>query len=99
MSIDDPPDIQDKTEEQRLSDQEAANRAFVNSHLHNFEGIELEPYSRGRRVAAQAMGLHYGSIDKAGQQRFISNKIYPGAVRDVSIVLWLCTLKNERDID
>jgi hypothetical protein len=88
--MDDTPDI---------TEQEAAEKAFVQSELHEFNGFALKPWSPARAMAAQAMGLRYGSIDAAGISRFQSDKMYPGGQRDMAIVLWLCTLKTHEEID
>jgi hypothetical protein len=95
MIDDDTPDIT----EEAVDQQPRIESAFVKSGLHEFNGFALEPWSPARIVASQAMGLHYGSIDEAGRSRFVTDKIYPGAQRDVIIVLWLCTLKTEAEAD
>jgi hypothetical protein len=78
---------------------EAIESAFTDSGLHEFNGFALEPWTPARIMAAQAMGIHYGSVDEAGQSRFITDKIYPGAQSDVAIVLWLCSLKTQAEVD
>jgi hypothetical protein len=90
MTNDDPPDI---------TEESAIETAFTQSGSHEFNGFELEPWTPARIVASQAMGLHYGSVDEAGRSRFATDKVYPGAQRDVAIVLWLCTLKTEKEVD
>ena len=87
-----PPDITDVKDQQP-----AIEKAFTG--LHEFNGFALEPYSPARIMAAQAMGLHYGSIDEAGRSRFVTDKIYPGAQSDMAIVLWLCSLKTQAEVD
>ena len=82
-----------------LQPQAAIDDAFIKSGLHEFNGFKLQPWSPARIVAAQAMGLHYGSVDEAGRERFKTDKIYPGAQRDMTIVLWLCSLKTEEEAD
>src|SRR5580765_7948569 len=79
--------------------QPVIEKAFTDSGLHEFNGFALEPWTPARIMAAQAMGIHYGSIDEAGQSRFTTDKLYPGAQRDVAIVLWLCTLKTQAEVD
>jgi hypothetical protein len=71
--------------------------AFVNSENHSFDGIKLHGYGPSRICAAQAMGLHYGTVDAAGQERFTDGKVYPGAMRDTAVVLWLCSLSDRDD--
>lgn len=93
MTDDETPDVVDEQSPQ------AMERTFVQSGLHEFNGFALEPWSPARISAAQAMGLHYGNVDEAGRSRFQTDKVYPGAQRDVAIVLWLCTLKTEMEVD
>lgn len=93
--IDDPPDVTGTETDQ----QPAIERAFTDSGLHQFNGFALEPWTPARIMAAQAMGLHYGSIDEAGRARFKADKVYPGAQSDTAIVLWLCSLKTQAEVD
>lgn len=92
MTNDETPDVTEQAPE-------TMEKTFVQSGLHEFNGFALEPWSPARISAAQAMGLHYGTIDEAGRSRFGTDKLYPGAQRDVAIVLWLCTLKTEAEVD
>jgi len=74
-------------------------QAFVESENHAFGDIKLQPFTPDRVIAAQAMGLHYGNVDPAGVEQFDRTKLYPGAMRDVAVVLWLCTLTEPSDVD
>jgi hypothetical protein len=76
-----------------------AEEAFTRSDSHALGDLDLQPYTPDRAWAAQSMGLRYGFIDDAGVEFFREHKIYPGALRDVAIVLWLCSLTNEVEID
>src|SRR4029453_5756911 len=76
-----------------------AEEAFTQSDAHQLGDLELQPYTPDRAWAAQAMGLRYGFVDEAGVQFFKEHKIYPGALRDVAIVCWLCSLTSEIEID
>jgi hypothetical protein len=67
-------------------------KAFVNSDAHSFNGTELQPYTPSRIVAAQAMGLRYPNIGEEALEQFNRTGIYPSALLDTLIVLWLCTL-------
>src|SRR6266851_1168076 len=82
-----------------LEQPDPQEKAFLESENHEFDGVKLEPYSPMRLVAAQAMGLHHGRVDAAGMEQFNRISVYPGAVRDVCIVLWLLSIKNELEID
>jgi hypothetical protein len=91
--------VQEPTGYEQDIDQEPVNKAFLESENHEFDGVKLEPYSPMRIVAAQAMGMHHGRVDPAGMEQFERVLVYPGAVRDVCIVLWLCSIKDELQID
>ena len=73
--------------------------AFKESESHRVDGLDLQPYSPARMWAADAMNLHYGRIDEAGMAMFNKEYIYPGAVADVGIILWLCSVKDDLRID
>ncbi len=81
--------------DEAYSPDDSPDQIFVNSETKTFDGINLQPYSRMRTWAADAMGLRYGHVDKAGLALFNKERIYPGAARDVGIVLWLCSLNGE----
>lgn len=78
-------------------EKEQLEEAFTQSESHSLGELKLQSYSEDRVIAAQAMGLHYGFVDQAGQEQFHRTNIYPGALRDVSIVLWLCSLDDVKD--
>ncbi len=75
------------------------DKSFIKSGLRTVGKFTLQPYSASREVAAQAMGLHYGYVTSAGKDRFERTKLYPGALRDVAIVFWLCASASEDEID
>jgi hypothetical protein len=79
--------------------QNRVDSAFVMSQKHPSKFFVLQPYSPSREVAGQAMGLHYGYLDDAALKRFDSDKLYPGALRDVAIVMWLCAKATEDEIE
>jgi hypothetical protein len=86
-------------EEELYGPDDPAEAAFTQSDAHALGDLDLQPYTPDRVWAAQAMGLRYGFIDDAGVEFFKEHRIYPGALRDVAIILWLCSLKDELDID
>ena len=55
-------------------------------------------YTPNRVVAAQSMGLRYPNIGNDGIEQFNKTGIYPGALHDVLIVLWLCSLEKDVEI-
>lgn len=73
--------------------------AFVAAKV-GFEvhGIPLNAYSASRKVAAQSLGLLYPYIGDAGADAIEKTGVYPGALMDTIIVLWLCSLPNPQDL-
>ncbi len=82
-------------EPQDIGHEEAVADAFLNSHNHKLGDLQLEPYTPPRRIAAQAIGLFYGTLDEAAIAQLEATKLYSGVVRDVAVVLWLCSLKDD----
>lgn len=72
--------------------------AFTDSDKHVISGINLFPWTPSRVIAAQNMGQLYPEIGKDGWDQYRRTKLYPGAVKDVIISLWLCT-RNEEEVD
>lgn len=60
-------------------------------------GEPLAPFSPSRKVAAQSMGMLYPFIGESGQAQYTSTGVYKGAVKDVCILLWLCSLHDRMD--
>ena len=83
--------------EQYETEIDKAADAFAGAE--ELEGVDLQPYNTDHAWAAQAMGLKYGFVDDAGVDQFDRTGLYPGALRDAGIVLWLRTLTNETEID
>lgn len=71
---------------------------FVESDKHVLDGLKLFPWTPSRVIAGQGMGLLYPEIGKEGWDQYQRTKIYPGALRDVIICLWLCT-RTEDQVD
>lgn len=86
-------------EEEVYGSDDPAEQAFTQSDVHALGEMDLQPYTPDRAWAAQAMGLRYGFVDDAGVEFFKEHRIYPGALRDVAIILWLCSLTDEIEID
>ena len=57
-------------------------------------GSPLAGYSASRKVAAQAMGMQWPFIGEAAMAQLQATNMYPGALRDTALVLWLCTLPD-----
>lgn len=71
---------------------------FTESDKHVLNGVKLYPWTPARVIAAQAMGMLYPDIGKEGWDQYRRTKLYSGAVRDVIIALWLCTI-DENAVD
>lgn len=72
--------------------------AFTDSDKHVLRGIKLYPWTAARSICAQSMGMLYPDIGKEGWDQYRRTKLYPGAVKDVCIALWLCT-QDEDAVD
>lgn len=70
--------------------------AFTKSDKHVLNGTKLYPWTAEREIAAQSMGLLYPEIGADGWDQYRRTKIYPGALKDTIIVLWLCTQTPEQ---
>lgn len=84
-----------------MNPQESAEKIFTET-MNGFTlfGEELAPYTAQRKVAAQSMGMLYPFVGEAGQKAIEESGIYPGAVKDMAIILWLCSvpiLGKEKD--
>jgi hypothetical protein len=73
-------------------------KAFLESAGNKFLGETLQPYTPSRVVAAQAMGLKYPNIGKEGVAQLKKTGLYPGELRDVIIVIFLCRLVEKADV-
>lgn len=74
-------------------------QAFTQSGARTLNaGVEIQPYSPSRVVAAQAMGLKYPNIGPDSLEAFNKTGIYPGALQDVLIVLWLCSIADDKEV-
>lgn len=75
--------------------------AFAAGQSHagqTFAGQPLRAFSYSRKLAAQSMGcIAPGVIDFAEHMR--SKGTYPGALSDTIIVTWLCTLRDNSEMD
>jgi hypothetical protein len=81
-----------------MNDPTPADTAFTNSANHFLGATELCPYSASRAVAAQALGLKYPNVGTEALEQFHKTGTYPGALQDVLIVLWLCSIPDKEVI-
>ena len=75
-----------------------AEAAFTQSDTHTFGDVELQPYTPQRAVAAQAIGLRHPNIGEDGMEQFQKTGVYPGALSDVCILLYLCSLVKPEEV-
>lgn len=69
--------------------------AFTKSERHAFSGVKLEPWTIERSIAAQSLGLIYPNLSAEDWKSVKRGGIYPGAVRDVMLTIWICTIKKD----
>jgi len=61
-------------------------------------GRPLGPYTRRRYAAAQSMGLLYPCIGDEGLAQYQVTGLYPGQVRDVILLLWVCLTPHKAEL-
>lgn len=69
--------------------------AFAQSQRHVFNGVKLEPWTEARRIASQSLGMIYPSLSASDWASVKRGGAYPGAVRDVMLTLWICTIPSQ----
>lgn len=72
---------------------------FADSERHSIDGLKLEPWTPDRSIAAQSLGMIYPALGEEGWASVKRSGIYPGAVRDVALALWLCSLNPVQVLD
>lgn len=85
-------------ETEDIGREQQIDNAFIQSENHQFNGAELQPWTPSRLVAAQSIGLRYPNISDEDREQFRQTGIYPGALKDIAIVLWICTLVKPEEI-
>lgn len=74
-------------------------RAFINAKAgFSLFGNPLHAYSASRRVAAQSMGMLYPYIGEGAGDQFEKTGAYAGMLKDILILLWLCTLPDASEM-
>lgn len=68
------------------------DKAFLRSDKHTLADLKLQPWTPDRIIKAQEIGMLYPSLGKQDWAQYKRTKIYPGAVKDVMIFLYLSTL-------
>ena len=77
----------------------SSDQAFLGAVAGNTLGDEpLRPFSFSRKIAAQCMGCQAPMLSGAAREAMSNTGLYPGALNDTIIVLWLCTLKDASEI-
>lgn len=72
-----------------------ADKAFTGSDKHTLADLKLYPWTPERRIAAQTIGMLYPNLGKKGRNQLARTNVYPSAVSDTYIFLWLSTLPDE----
>lgn len=70
--------------------------SFSQADKNLFNGVRLRPWTAARAIAGQAMGMLYPEIGAEGREQYKRTKLYPGAIKDTIIALWLCTQTEDR---
>lgn len=70
--------------------------SFTQSDKHVLNGVKLYPWTATREIASQSMGLLYPEIGDEGWDQYRRTKVYPGALKDTIICLWICTQKEDQ---
>lgn len=73
----------------------SADKAFTGSDKHTLNDLKLEPWTPDRIIRAQEIGLIFPNIGKQDWQLFRKTGVYPGAVKDTMIFLYLSTIDPE----
>lgn len=74
---------------------DSAEAAFTQSDKHALDDLKLMPWTPERLIAAQNMGLTLIGLSGEAWEEFIRTDIYPGALKDTCISIWLCTLPED----
>lgn len=75
-----------------------ADKAFMSSDKHTLNDLKLEPWTPQRVWTSGLLGMTYPNLSKEGAEQFRKSRVYPEAVKDLSIFLYLSTIKpNEVD--
>lgn len=70
--------------------------SFTDSDKNVLLGTKLFPWTPTRMIAGQSMGMIYPDIGKDGFDQYKRTGLYPGAVKDCIICLWLCSQTEEQ---
>lgn len=73
----------------------AIDKAFTNSDKHTLDDLKLFPWTPDRIIAAQLLGMIYPNIGKEGWAQWKRTGVYPGAMKDVMIFVYLSTLDGD----
>jgi hypothetical protein len=73
-----------------------ADKAFTQSDKHALDELKLEPWTPDRIIKAQELGLIFPNTGRAGWEQFRQTNVYPGAVRDVILFVYLSTIEPEQ---
>jgi hypothetical protein len=67
------------------------DQAAARSRSYEFAGQKLEPFSRSRQTAAEAMGVKIASASFGScAETLAETGSYPGFLADAQMIVWLC---------
>lgn len=72
------------------TEQEEIDSSFADADAHYWGEVRLDPYSAQRQIAAQSMGMRFGSLTAEDMDEIERTASYPNMMQDAIIVLYLC---------
>ena len=78
-----------------LKQTQVAQENFLQSDTLYWDGVRLHPFSYRRQAAADLLGLKFGHLRDEDAHEWQSGRHYPGFLRDVVLILFLCISNNE----
>lgn len=79
-----------------VSDEQLVEESFQLADGHYWNEVRLDPYSAQRQIAAQSLGMRFGSLTKEDLEEIDRTASYPGMIQDALIVLYLCYPRGKR---
>lgn len=72
------------------SEEQEIEASYAESDCHYWGEIRLDTYSAQRQIAAQSMGMRFGSLTTEDFEEIERTASYPNMMQDAVIVLYLC---------
>lgn len=75
--------------------QSGIEKSFTHSDKHTLGDLRLKAWTPERIIAAQDLGMIQPNLGKEGWAQWKRTQLYPGAVKDTIIFVYLSTLDDE----